>query len=435
MNERKLLGLSFAIIAFAGSLLLSGPAEGSTTTTWTYPQGHGIKLKRIRYPLVPNEVRVISVNPSEGSRIDLQPAGSQFPMGAKTSGMAAPAVGAVLATNGDFGKSGSPKHPTMIDGELWTSGIARGDAFAISSDSESAFAGTPSLHMKLTRVNGAVISRLARWNVGLPKLGQMNGYTPRGGSVEPVPGVSLPGPSDPVYCEARLVPAVGYRPTWSGAGRVWITRRYRIARQPEPCTGRHLSLGAHHGAVVLAANEGTPSANKILRLTRGSYVRLWWSFEGWPGVTDVVGGTPQLVDNGVNVAPKYSAGAPHILDYNPRTAIGILPSCSDLNPLTHCRIYLVTVDGRQTDWSKGVRLPFLAKRFLRFGVWDAINLDGGGSTTVWAKDPSRAPCQTYPLVGGCLANRPSQLSGERGSVVDAITVLDSPDPGTPRGLR
>jgi len=186
---------------------------------------------------------------------------------------------------------------------------------------------------------------------------------------------------------------------------------------------------------VLAANEGTPSANRILRLTRGNYVRLWWSFEAWPGVTDVVGGTPQLVDDGVNVAPDYSAGAHHILDYNPRTAIGVLPSCSDLNPLTLCKIYLMTVDGRQTDWSKGVRLPSLARRFVRFGVWDAINLDGGGSTTLWAKNPSRAPCESYPLVGGCLANRPSQTSGERGSVVDAVTVLDGADPGTPRSLR
>jgi phosphodiester glycosidase len=431
---RKLRGLSFAIVAVA-SLTFSGSAEGSTSTTWTYPQGSGIRLTRVRYPLTPNEVRVISVMPSDGSSIDLATAGSQFPMAGKTSAMAATATGAVLATNGDFGRNGAPRHPTMIDGELWTSGIARGDAFAISSDGQSAFVGSPSLHMKLTRVNGKVISRLASWNAGVPRLGQMNGYTPRGGLVSPVPGATLPGSTDPVYCEARLVPAVGYGYTWSGADRAWITRRYRIARQPEPCTGNRLSLGIHPGAVVLAANEGTSSANKILRLTRGNYVRLWWSFEGWPGVTDVVGGTPQLVDNGVRVAPHYSVGAPHILDYNPRTAIGVMASCSDRDPLTLCRIYLVTVDGRQTDWSKGARLPALARRFLRFGVWDAINLDGGGSTTVWAKDTSRAPCESYPLVGGCLANRPSQTSGERGSVVDAVTVLDTVDPGTPRGLR
>jgi exopolysaccharide biosynthesis protein len=81
-----------------------------------------------------------------------------------------------------------------------------------------------------------------------------------------------------------------------------------------------------------------------------------------------------------------------------------------------------------------MKLPRLAKRFLRHRVWEAVNLDGGGSTTMWAKNTSRAPCVSYPSTGGCLANRPSESSGER-SVSDAVTVLTTDDPGTPPGLR
>ena len=81
-----------------------------------------------------------------------------------------------------------------------------------------------------------------------------------------------------------------------------------------------------------------------------------------------------------------------------------------------------------------MKLPELAKRFLHHGVWQAVNLDGGGSTTVWAKNTARAPCETYPSTGGCLANRPSEDTGER-SVSEALTVLFTDDPGTPSGLR
>ena len=41
---------------------------------------------------------------------------------------------------------------------------------------------------------------------------------------------------------------------------------------------------------------------------------------------------------------------------------------------------------------------------------------------------------TAATAGGCLVNRPSQGS-ERGSVTDAIAVLNKGDSGTPAGLR
>ena len=130
--------------------------------------------------------------------------------------------------------------------------------------------------------------------------------------------------------------------------------------------------------MVLAANAGTTGGDRILGLTPGDSIRLWWSFAGWPGVTDVVGGSQQLLAGGLDVAPHDHSGAPHILDYNPRTAVGVLQTCSDLDPLTRCVIYLITVDGRQPGWSLGARLPWLTRRFRRYGVWDAANLDAPG---------------------------------------------------------
>ncbi|MBE7043110.1 MAG: hypothetical protein E7399_06405 [Ruminococcaceae bacterium] len=56
----------------------------------------------------------------------------------------------------------------------------------------------------------------------------------------------------------------------------------------------------------------------------------------------------------------------------PRTAVGIKEDGS---------VVFYTIDGRQTG-SYGIRLTTLAKRLLELGCVDAINMDGGGSTSV-----------------------------------------------------
>lgn len=59
----------------------------------------------------------------------------------------------------------------------------------------------------------------------------------------------------------------------------------------------------------------------------------------------------------------------------PRTAIGIK---ADGN------IIMYTLDGRQSGYSYGAGLKTLAQRLIELGCVDAINLDGGGSTTIGA---------------------------------------------------
>ncbi|MBA3273918.1 MAG: phosphodiester glycosidase family protein [Chthoniobacterales bacterium] len=59
---------------------------------------------------------------------------------------------------------------------------------------------------------------------------------------------------------------------------------------------------------------------------------------------------------------------------NPRTAVG-------LNQ-TRDRMYLVTVDGRRPGFSEGMYLDELGTLLDSLGARNAINLDGGGSTTM-----------------------------------------------------
>jgi exopolysaccharide biosynthesis protein len=63
---------------------------------------------------------------------------------------------------------------------------------------------------------------------------------------------------------------------------------------------------------------------------------------------------------------------------HPRTAIGIT---------NHNTLLLVTVDGRQPGFSEGIPLNELAQLMIELGAVNALNLDGGGSTTMTIADP------------------------------------------------
>lgn len=71
---------------------------------------------------------------------------------------------------------------------------------------------------------------------------------------------------------------------------------------------------------------------------------------------------------------------------HPRSAIGIKPNG---------KIILLTVDGRQEN-SAGMSLHELTKVMKWLGCTSAINLDGGGSTTLWVKDSTANGVVNYP---------------------------------------
>ena len=68
---------------------------------------------------------------------------------------------------------------------------------------------------------------------------------------------------------------------------------------------------------------------------------------------------------------------------HPRTAAGVSADGRTL--------WLLTVDGRQTRWSGGATTPELAQWLRALGADDAINLDGGGTTTMVVADAEGRP--------------------------------------------
>ncbi len=114
---------------------------------------------------------------------------------------------------------------------------------------------------------------------------------------------------------------------------------------------------------------------------------------------DMVAGVPQLIKNGkIDITwEQEKASKSFVETRHPRTAVA---------KLKDGKFLMLTVDGR-TEQSAGLDLYDLAKYMLELGALDAMNLDGGGSTTMF--------------LDGKVVNRPSDKEGER-KVGDAIVV-------------
>jgi hypothetical protein len=390
-----------------------------------YRLAEGVTLTTIRYPRAPNEVRVVTLTQGHRAVADVIPAGPRYPAYRLPSAMAWGAD-ALSAVNDDFSVHGRPKHVSMIDGELWTSGLQLGVSFAFSSDGTRAYAGVPKLTIT-GAPRGDDAFQVDRWNAGAPRRGQIGAFTPRGGSEEQPPGNDQPTSSSPRSCAARLVRSGPI--SWLGPNKARLGRSYRVDAQPQPCPKTPIAMGSAAGTVVLAAHAASPGGASIHSLEHGQSIRLGWTFRGWPRAVDVIGGTPQVVDGGHNVGPPYHPGDPYIFNRNPRTAVGVNKGCQDSTKDTRCKVFIVTVDGRQSGWSRGMRFPDLGRLMIRLGAYDAINLDGGGSTETWIRRRRSVYCERPAGVGGCFANRPSDPA-ERPAVM-ALVVLPRTDPGDP----
>ena len=121
---------------------------------------------------------------------------------------------------------------------------------------------------------------------------------------------------------------------------------------------------------------------------------------------NAVGGRPLLVTDSTLDIAVDTAGKGSFGERNPRTAAGIARDGRQL--------ILVAVDGREYQ-NAGMTLRELGMLMLGLGARDAINLDGGGSTTMVYADPDSAGRLR-------IANHPSDKEGER-TVGDALAVV------------
>ena len=123
-----------------------------------------------------------------------------------------------------------------------------------------------------------------------------------------------------------------------------------------------ISAGAMVLSIARAAKERVPP------LQPGDTIAITASLTpDLSSATAAVSGDPLLMAKG-QVVPGLDAA-----NRAPRTAVGFAGT----------RCWLVVVDGRQPHLSIGMSHRELAELMQRLGCTDAVNLDGGGSSTFW----------------------------------------------------
>lgn len=302
----------------------------------------------------------------------------------------------LAAVNADFFdlKSGENENNQVIDGEWWKGVKVTDSPFDTFRNAHAQFA--------IDSLRRPAIDRFEFFG---------EARTPRG--VIPLIAVNaLPtGPEGAALYSWRFgatTPRDSVRPTAEAplvmAGRRADTLLYvrRGARGggsggPIPSQGASLAAYGPRAKEVEAIGEG-----ETLKVVLRAVGRL-----APPGpvapLALVIGGWPRIVRDGVNIAAG-AAGEEGTISRNaearhPRTAVGFSRDSSTL--------FLVTVDGRSTT-SVGMTLVEFADLCRELGAWQALNFDGGGSTTM--------------VVQGKIVNVPSDPAGER-AVGNALLVV------------
>lgn len=115
-------------------------------------------------------------------------------------------------------------------------------------------------------------------------------------------------------------------------------------------------------------------------------------------IREAVSGRQMLLDNGVQQSRSTRL--------EPRTAVGVTRDGK--------RLFILVADGRRKEYSNGLSYADMAQIFKRLGAYDAINLDGGGSSSFSIEV---ATGDFEPI------NRPSDRSGER-PVPNGLAVVE-----------
>ncbi len=160
-------------------------------------------------------------------------------------------------------------------------------------------------------------------------------------------------------------------------------------------------------------------------LANGAEVELAANYANLPGaVIGATGGGPLLLVEGeilsLETASWENVGEAFVTTLHPRTAVGIKENGE---------VVFVTVDGRQGGRSLGIDLFDLAHYMRSLGCIHAMNLDGGGSTSMVVK----GEVINFPSTNGALRPVSSTIVVQRDSTVGQNQPLEREL--LPRNLR
>ncbi|MCY4401177.1 MAG: phosphodiester glycosidase family protein [Candidatus Poribacteria bacterium] len=167
-----------------------------------------------------------------------------------------------------------------------------------------------------------------------------------------------------------------------------LTPNYTHPYQVKSVSSDGNSAIPRDGAILwISTQVKTPSVNKLIPGASGK-LTVTLSPPEWNQVRYAVGGRLRLLRNGkINqiLVDKHNQEKKHVpgkrnqelnLSHEPRTALGYNAD----------KLFLVVADGRQPKYSTGLTLYELASILIELGATEAINLDGGSSSTFVVND-------------------------------------------------
>jgi phosphodiester glycosidase len=345
----------------------------------------GIKLYRLSDPALidppgPIAIQLLRLDPA---RVRLKSALSQDQIvGTETVQGMADRHHAIAAVNaGFFLPNGDPNGLLQVDGELVSDTARPRGAVAVTSQQDR------------TVLVFDVVTAEARVRFGA---------NPHGAAVE-IAGIDTVRQRGrlmlftPKYYDHTDTAARGIEWVVAGSPLTVRERRMDAGSTPIPPEGFVLSYG---GLDPPAALKGVAVGDTVA-IERRFVTRHGTSPATWAAAEHVIGGAGLLVRNGQNVddwtVEHFRKG--FSTERHPRTIIGV-DRTGD--------IWLVTVDGRNPQVSLGMTFAELQRLAARLKLTDALNLDGGGSTTM--------------VIRGNIVNHPSDATGPR-KVSDALLVF------------
>lgn len=122
-------------------------------------------------------------------------------------------------------------------------------------------------------------------------------------------------------------------------------------------------------------------------------------------IKEAVGGRVWLVQDGAVVKQTNNT-------VEPRTSIGVSEDGT--------QVYMLAVDGRNFHYSNGMSYDELGQCLKALGAYNAINLDGGGSTTFFIRNTPDFTDDRFEI-----RNWPSDNGGDERSVANGLLIFSN----------